>query len=727
MRKIFLLLGLMPLLSLAQRFTSNEVQRWKMQAGRVTIIREQYGVPHIYGKTDADVVFGLLYAQCEENFSQVEENHLEMLGRLSEVQGEQMIYSDLQMRLIYDSAAAKADYKRAPSWLKKLIDASTDGINYYLYKHPEVKPAVLQRFEPWFMLLRTDGSIAATQMGGATLRDLRMLYPIGNITSFVETPRPIYDYEPTGSNGFAVAPKKSATGNAMLYINPHTSFYFRSEVHLVSEEGLNAYGAVTWGTFFIYQGFNESCGWMHTSSYADVADIFRERVRQGNGGYQYQLDGSWRPVVTRPISVRYKTAGGLKELRFTRFATGHGPVVGKRDTSWLSIRELNRSMDALAQAWLRTKAKGFDEYRKIMNMRVNNSNNTVFADNKGHIAYWHGNFMPRRDARFDYSLPVDGSISATDWKGLHKVEETVHIYDPASGWIQNCNSTPFTAAGASSPLRQDYPAYMAPDGENYRGILASRLLNASGKLTAEDFIQKIGYNRYLAAFEVVLPGLLRAWEELPEGDSLRNQLREPILLLKTWNLVPSDTSVASALAIEWAYRLQSRASASANPYDASDVVRMVTSMNANASAREKLLYLLETMNMHQAWFGSWRTPWGVINRYQRPADGRYNDSLPSVAVPQAAATWGSLPSFSTRRPQGLHRRYGYHGNSFVACVEFGEKVKARSIITGGQSFDPSSPHFNDQVEGYINGRFKDVHFYRDDVLRNASKTYHPGE
>jgi acyl-homoserine-lactone acylase len=279
--KNFLLLLLLPFYTLAQNFSPAEIAAWESQAKQVTVIEDKWGIPHIYGKRDADAVFGLLYVQCSQNFARVERNYLEIMGRLSEVDGADRLYEDLQMRLIYDTAAAKSDYEKSPAWFKDLLHAFAAGVNYYLYKHPEVKPAVLNRFEPWFPLLYTDGSIAPTQTGGLTVRDLKHFYEgKEEATSFLRPELSINNFKTTGSNGFAIAPSRTASKNAILYINPHVTFYFRTEVHLVSEEGLNTYGAVTWGQFFVYQGFNEFCGWMHTSSYADVADVYAETVQK---------------------------------------------------------------------------------------------------------------------------------------------------------------------------------------------------------------------------------------------------------------------------------------------------------------------------------------------------------------------------------------------------------------------------------------------------------------
>jgi acyl-homoserine-lactone acylase len=259
----------------AQSFSKTEITRWQQQSQNVTIVRDNWGIPHIYGKSDADAVFGLLYAQCEDDFKRVEMNYIEKLGRMSEVKGEAELQNDLYIKLIIDSAEAVADYKKAPQWLQQLLNAYADGINFYLHQHPDVKPVLLNRFKPWYPLLWTDGSIGAISTGDITEDDVKNFYLGGNTPVVAKTK--VFEENTTGSNGFAIAPAKTQSGNAILYINPHVTFYFRPEVQVVSEEGLNVYGAVTWGQFFVYQGFNQHCGWMHTSSIVDVSDMYTEK------------------------------------------------------------------------------------------------------------------------------------------------------------------------------------------------------------------------------------------------------------------------------------------------------------------------------------------------------------------------------------------------------------------------------------------------------------------
>ncbi|MCS3798338.1 penicillin acylase family protein [Niastella sp. OAS944] len=722
----FLLILLLPLQLVAQ--TREEILRWEKQAKQVTIIRDSWGIPHIYGKTDADCVFGLLYAQCEDDFKRVEANYIDILGRSAEVYGENNLYTDLYTRLLVDPAGAQEDYKKSPAWLKKLLQAYADGINYYLYKHSTVKPALLTRFEPWFQLMWTDGSIAAIKSGGLTVDDLKNFYT-GDPTSIIPIKTSEEDTKATGSNGFALAPSRTASGNAILYINPHVTFYFRPEVHVISEEGLNAYGAVTWGQMFVYQGFNEHCGWMHTSGYSDVADLYAEKVIRKSGKFFYEYNNKEIPVQQREMKLRYKVDDQIKTKTFTTWHTQHGPIMGSRDSKWLSVQAVNRSLNALIQSYLRTKANGFEAFKKNMELVSNGSNNTVFADDKGNIAYWHGNFIPRRDTAFNWNEPVDGSISATAWKGLHTLDETIHLYNPASGFIQNCNSTPFTAAGSSSPKKEQYPSYMATEPDNFRGILAARLMEKANKFTIDSIISA-GYNTYLAAFEKLIPSLISRYKDLSETDSIYTKLAGPVAELKSWDLKASETSIATTLAIEWITKLRGPINRIRINGQEVDYVTRVNEYARSGATAEMMTSLMAVADELTYKFGTWKTPWGAINRYQRLngwLQPLYDDNQPSLPVGMAASTYGCLPSYVSAYFSGSKKRYGYNGNSFICAVEFGKKVKAKSLLAGGQSGDPASKHFGDQAEMYTKGIFKDVLFYKEDVMKHVEREYRPGE
>ncbi len=728
MKKLIIILLLLPIKPWAQTFTNTEINRWQQQAQNVHIIRDNWGIPHIYGKTDADAVFGLLYAQCEDDFKRVEMNYIEKLGRLAEVNGEKDIYNDLYVRLLIDSTDAIKDFNKAPAWLKKLLHAYADGINYWLYKNPGTKPALLTRFQPWYPLLWTDGSIGAISTGGISEAEVKSFYSGSNNASAYNPKK--FEEVSTGSNGFALAPSKTASGNAILYINPHVTFYFRPEVHMVSEEGLNAYGAVTWGQFFIYQGFNEHCGWMHTSNNVDVADMYIEKITPAKQGWDYEYNQQVKKVTTKKINIRYKNDGKIAGKNITAMYTQHGPVMAKRNGEYLSVQSSNRMMNGLIQSWQRTKAKGLEDYTKTMALRGNTSNSTVFADSKGNIAYWHGNYIPIRDKKYNWSQPVDGSTPKTDWKGLHEVKDIVQVINPATGWIQNCNSTPFTVSGSSSPDKKDYPNYMAPDGENFRGINAARVLTKENKFNIDKIIAA-GYDTHLAAFEVLVPALINAFEKnSAQPNSSYALLAEPVAVLKKWNYHSGENSVATTLAIEWAQLLNADIRKVYIDENEPDQVNFTKQFAATARAETLLAPLEKVINDLQKKHGSWQVPWGSINRYQRISNDinqTYDDAQESFPVPFASALWGMLPSYNSRYFEGTDKRYGVSGNSFVCAVEFGKKVKAKSLLAGGNSGNPQSKHFDDQLLMYTKGQFKDVLFYKEDVMKHKEKEYHPGE
>ena len=711
----------------SQKITIKEIERLEKLAKQVSIIRDNWGIAHVYGKTDADAVFGMLYAQCEDDFKRVEMNYIEKLGRLSELKGQSVLYNDLEIKLLIDAEEAKADYKKAAPWLKKLLNSYADGINFYLYKHPEVKPALLTHFEPWFPLLWTDGSIGAISTADLSTGELKAFYSGNNDkVAYIEREKDVQ----TGSNGFAIAPSKTVSGNAILYINPHTTFYFRPEIQMSSEEGLNAYGAVTWGQFFIYQGFNESCGWMHTSSNVDVADMYAEKIITKNNKLFYEYDKKLSPVIEKKITIKYLENGKLIPKTFKTYFTNHGPIMAKRDGKWISLKSNNRSMKSLEQSWVRTKAKGFKDYKKAMDLKANTSNNTVYADKEGNIAYWHGNFIPVRDKKLNWSKLMDGTTSATQWKGLHSVSETVHSYNPINGWLQNCNSTPYSVAGGNSPKRENYLPYMAPDGESFRGLNAVRLLSKGKDYTLDKVIAD-GYDTKLTAFDFLIPALVASFEKnINKDNAVYAELIEPINLLKKWDYYTKENSVATTLAIEWAYKLDPIIQKVYVDEGEMDQVENTKNFVKSALPEQLIPQLQMVVNELKTKFGTWQIPWGELNRFQRSCgaiDLVYDDAKESLPIGYGPALWGSLPAYKSNYQKDTKKRYGFNGNSFVCAVEFGPKVKAKSLLAGGNSGDPKSKHFYDQAEMYREGKFKDVLFYKEDVQKNAQRTYHPGQ
>jgi acyl-homoserine-lactone acylase len=493
---------------------------------------------------------------------------------------------------------------------------------------------------------------------------------------------------------------------------------------MASEEGLNAYGAVTWGQFFVYQGFNERLGWMHTSSGVDAIDEYAETVVRKGDGYYYRYGTEERPMTVQTIVVPYKTVNGMAQRSFTVYRTHHGPVVREAGGKWITVRLMREPIKALTQSYQRTKAKNLREFRQLLELHTNSSNNTVYADADGNIAYFHANFIPKRDPRFDWTQPVDGSDPATEWQGLLSVDESPNVINPPNGWIQNTNNAPWSAAGPYSPKREQYPAYVETGGENPRGLHALRVLADQHDFTMAA-LTAAGFDSYLPAFEPLLPPLFAAYDALAAGSPLKRRLAQPVAALRAWDLRWSVSSVPTSLAVFWGEELWQRTSAAARSAN----LLVYDYMAKQASPGERLEALAAAVAKLERDFGTWRTPWGEINRFQRLTGDLvqpFSDAQPSIPVGFTSSRWGSLAAFGARAYPRTKKWYGTSGNSFVAVVEFGDSVKARAITAGGESGDPASPHFNDQAVRYATGDLREVYFYRSQLVGHTEREYHPG-
>jgi acyl-homoserine-lactone acylase len=656
----------------------------------------------------------MIYAQAEDDFNRIEVNYLTSLGRRSEAEGEGLIWQDLRQRLWVDPADLKEQYARSPSWLRSLMQAWAAGLNQYLADHPAVKPVVLTKFEPWMALSFSEGSIGG-DIESVSLTQLQAFHE-KRATARTDEERGLVQREPSGSNGFVIAPSHSATGHALLLINPHTSFFFRSEQQVTSRQGLNVYGAATWGQFFIYQGFNAHAGWMHTSSGVDNIDEFAETVSPAGGGFIYRHGKRKRSVTVKPVTLAYrKSDGTLGSRTFTTYATHHGPVVRAEGDKWIAVALMNRPVAALQQSFLRTKVRDLAGFRKVAALKANSSNNTLFADNQGEVAMFMPQFVPRRPGRFDYTLPVDGNDPATDWNGLHRLSTLPEVVNPKNGWAMNVNDGPWWAAGQDSPRQADFPRYLDTVGQKPRTPAAIRVLSANPRFTL-DALVSAAYDPWLPSFAELIPGLVVAQAAAPDPARA-----EAVDLLRKWDNRWSLTSTETSLAVFWADAFWSKGVESA----AAQRIGVERWMATQATDAQKLAALDEAMARLKADFGSWQVPWGEINRFQRN-DGRivqaFDDARPSTPVKFASANWGSLASFGAKRYPGTKRYYGSHGNSFVAAVEFGPRVTARAVTAGGESGDPSSPHFKDQADRYAEGDLRSVYFHPDELAPHVRST-----
>ncbi|MDQ3321243.1 MAG: penicillin acylase family protein [Acidobacteriota bacterium] len=704
-------------------------QTSKNLARSVTIYRDSFGVPHIYGRTDASVVFGLMYAQSEDNFWQLEEDHINKLGRASEIYGESRLAGDLTARLFETSKRARDEYKSLSLPMRKLCDAYAAGINYYLERHPEVRPRLINRFEPWFVLITGAPSLASL---GITAQESRTLFQ-----ELPAAPQNQSSGESAdeGSNVWAVSPKKSQSGHALLFINPHVGFFGggqRYEAHLHSNQGLNISGFAMLGSPYIWSGHNETLGWSHTNTGADSTDVFIETFDNPQNPLAYRYGGSYRSAVEWTDEIRVNNQGKMETKRFTFRKTHHGPVVALRAGKSLAVSAASIEVGGrlLKQKWAMARARNLGEFKSAMAQRRLTGSNTMYADRRGNIFYLHGNAMPRRSTEFDWTKPVDGSNPETDWHGLHELSELPQVLNPSSGWIQNCNSTPFLTSSTDNPDRSKFPVYMAPDLDTPRAQRSRRILASKEKFTFDEWA-RASLDTHVLLAETLVPELVSIWEKLRQSDAARaSKIAEPITVLKSWDYNSRIDSVPTTLFMLYFEQLQ-RINRERATHREDNAVRTMLSEQLNEiDSAAKMTAFERVLNELQNDFGKWQIAWGEINRLQRIHTSgtreKFDDAKPSVPVPGASGLAGTLFTFNTRRDAGQKRRYGTGGNSYLAVVEFSPRVRARSLLVFGQSADPKSSHFFDQAELYSTKQYKPAWFDLKEIKRNLERSYQPG-
>jgi penicillin amidase len=658
-------------------------------ARQVTIYRDTFGVPHITGPTDAACVFGFAYAQAEDNFWQIEDDYIRSLGRASEVYGEKTLNDDLLVRALEIPRYAREEYDHAPDRVRKLVDAQAAAFNYYLSRHPEVKPRLLTKFEPWFafafrgyslyvnFLFRQTG-LRATEIASAAERQ--------------------------GSNMWAIMPSRSATGRAMLLINPHQPFFGLGqwwEGHVKSGEGWNMSGATFFGSPFPTLGHNEYLGWSHTVNRPDVYDIWEEKFDDPKDPLAYRYGSGYRKATEWTESIRVGSATRTHKFRKTH----HGPIVAVRDGKPLAIRFAKLAEGGALEQWYDMgRARNLAEFKKALALGAVPMFNVVYADRDGNILYIYNGAIPRRSTKYDWTKPVDGSDPETEWQGYHPVTELPQVLNPKEGWVQNCNSTPYTTVTDSNPDPSQFPRYMVQEQDTARARISRRILFNQDKFTFDEW-STAAWDTYVIEADTEIPRLKEAFAGLieREGDRalrLGGVMRE----MDLWDHRARVGSIAMTVFARW---YEKRASG----------------MDPTRALDQAIAELEKT-------HGTWRVKWGDVNRLQRTHTGGeepFSDARPSLPVAGAAGDLGIVFNFYTRPVPGQKMRYGVAGHSFVSVVEFAPQVRAQSILQFGQNADPKSKHYFDQGKLYAEQKFKPAWFTLEEIKANLERAYHPGE
>jgi len=720
-------------------------------ARSVTIYRDNWGAPHVYGPTDASVIFGFIYAQAEDNFWQIEDSYIQALGRASEVYGEQSLNADLTNRALEIVKISQADYTKLSPQMKEICQATADGLNYFLEKNPQVKPRLITRFEPWHLLafgrfaqyqlfiyrragirdaeIRTAvQEVKAEGQGGGGSEDRRskiedrgssnaLQFSILDPQSSILGPS---GDDVIGSNTWAIAPAKSASGQAMLFINPHQPFFGPGqwiEGHVHSESGWNMAGATFPGSPFPSLGHNDNLGWSHTVNVPDIIDVWAEKFDDPKNPLNYKYGNSYRAATEWTDTVKVKTDKGVETRTFKFRKTHHGPVVAVRDGAPLTVRMAKfESYGVIEQRYQMSKARNFKEFRQAMARLDVPMFNTMYADREGNIWYLYNGAVPKRDQKYDWLKPVDGSDPGAEWQGYHTIDELPQIFNPPSGWAQNCNATPFLATeeGKGNPEASKFPKYMIGENDNARSRISRRVLGEKAKFSFDD-LAKAAFDTRVIEAETQIPPLVAEWEKLKTQDAARaEKTAEAVAALKSWNGVSAIDSVPMTVFTLWFYtslQPQAQAITKDNPYPKIAVLEYVLG------------------DIAKNW-GTWKVAWGEINRIQRVhTSGNqepFSDDKPSLPVAGGPGDpIGIVFNFYSPVARGQKRRYGIVGHSFVSVVEFGPKPRAMSLLQFGQSADPKSKHYFDQADLYSKQRFKPAWFTLDEIKANLERAYNP--
>jgi len=666
-------------------------------ARTVTIYRDTYGVPHVFGRTDASTVFGFAYAQAEDNFWRVEENFIHALGRASELYGERTLEADRLNRALEIPKFAREEYARLDRHMRSLCDAFAAGFNYYIERHPEVSPRLLTKIEPWYTL----AFIRYNYYQNGFARD-RSLRRIGLQTAAVE----IDLKEHTGSNGWVIGPSRSATGHAMLFINPHLPFFGPGQVyegHVHSDEGWNFTGYTRFGFPLPYVGHIENGGWVSTDNAADLTDVYIETFDDPARPLAYRYGKGHRLATERVEEIRVKTANGLETRKFTMRKTHHGPIVAARDGKLLAVRMAKLEADGWLREWYdMTRATSLAALKRAMTPLNMLFGNVMYADRQGNTWYLYNGAVPKRDPRFDWTKPVDGSDPATEWQGYHSIDELPQLTNPKTGWMQNCNTTPFLLTSEGNPDPKNFPKYMVQEGDNPRGEISREILAGKSKFTFDEWTRLAFDTRVMNAGKR-LPGLLQSLKQHLDANP-NEQLREVHDELVRWDHRSTNESVAMTVFSLWHDRL--------------------------GENKNEVQALTDVVNALERDFGTWKVSWGELNRLQRTDESKgeeFQDARPSIPVSGVNGNDGAVFTLYAAPMHGQKRRYGVAGGSYVSVVEFAPKVRALSIHTFGANGDPKSKHYMDQAVLYARGEFKPAWLTLEDIRANLEAAYHPGE
>ncbi|MDG1859879.1 MAG: penicillin acylase family protein, partial [Emcibacteraceae bacterium] len=700
------------------------------QSENVTIYRDEWGVPHIHGKTDGDAAFGMGYAQAEDNFDQLERGFIMGIGRSAEYLGESALLADWVVHSFENNELSKRDYENATPEVKALLDGYAAGINYYIDTHPELEIKLLDHIEPWYSLALIRrwyylGGFLGRLDFTTEERTAAFEAINGETLEMAQLEIPKYDPEDRkefGSNAWAANGTKIDGTGSYLFINPHLPAFGIGqtyEAHMMSDDGWNFTGYARFGYPLPYIGFNENLGWMSTDNYSNQEDSWTEHFDDPENPLNYTYGDGTREATEWDGEIKVM-GSGVRKVKFRK--THHGSVVAMRDGNYLSGMFATFDQPGWLDQWYNMqRANNVDEFTKAIEPQRMNFGNIMYADRDANIWYIYNGSVPIRNEGFDWDNAVDGSNPDTDWKGYHTLADLPQVKNPVSDMMQNTNTSPFTVSMSQSDAKEaNYPTYMVREGDNARSRNARRILNKHEKFDFATW-EFESLDTTMIEWQTSKPQIMKAYSTTSAANSERATKLAPVVaMLDGWDGVATLTSPEPTIYANWRESL----------YETSSTAEYTKSDDEIIEALEK------TVDELVIDWGTWQVAWGEANRSQRPAldaSGApiFSDDVPSIATPGVPGWSGGSQIGFNKRIDGLKRRYKTGGNSYTAIVDFPKDrsvlTKSKSIHVFGASADPSSENNMDQAQLLANKKYKPAWLYLEDVKENAVRSYQPGK
>ncbi len=672
----------------------------------VTIYRDTWGVPHIYGTTDADVAFGLAYAHAEDDLENIELSLIAARGIMASRGGLAHLPVDFLVKLFRLKETVEEKYEKDLSpEVRRLCEAYADGINHYAALHPGEVAAGLYPVSgkdvvAGFSLKTTfffglDGVLQKLMSRerpddlAAGAEDVRLADAAGDI--------------PMGSNGFAISPRKAADGGTFFMSNTHQpwkgplSWY---EAHVHSEEGWKVSGALFPGMPVFGVGHSANKGWTHTVNRPDLIDVYELELHPSDKN-RYRYDGQWRELERFDIPIRVKLWGPLVwTFKREGLWSEHGPVI-RRPFGTFAIRHANlKDIRAVDQWYRMNKSENLEQFRQAMEMVAVPSFNTVYADREGNILYVYNGRFPKRDETFEWQGLLPGDTSAVVWDEFLPLSDLPQVLNPRAGFVQSCNHTPFMSTGdGENPDSSLFSHAMGIETHlTNRSLRAQAIFTTDDSLTFDEFLTAkydLSYSpesRYAELWG-------RITSSVESDDPL---ITEAVALMARWDYRMAVDSREAAVSILTLRELRSYLRRASDPPD-------VNTMKGALHTAAKFL-----IKHH----GRLDVPYGEVQRHVRGGENHPLAGGPDVL--RAIYSW----------PDGNGQFVGEGGDSYILAVRWdrdGNMTSFSGHPFGSATMDKSSPHYDDQSPLFARHELKPVWLNLDDIKANLEKAYRPGE